>query len=213
MHRTRANLRLGSRYVKSRPNLESARRRHPVRRLPRRHRPVLGQRRGRARPRLLRRHVPADRLRRDDRLPSPAHPSLVRDQQAGRVPLRDSRLDVGAGARDLLGLRPPQAPRARRRGGRSAQPARGRRHRPARADPRPHGLADQRAGPVAQAQVRRRPDGRHRDAQDQQGLPVDRRRGPRGSRPRRLPHHRARSPARSPACSGAASCACSSSTT
>ena len=190
MHRTRANLRIGSRYVKSRPNLESARRRHPVRRLPRRHRPVLGQRRGRARPRPLRRHVPDHRLRGDDRLPPPAHPSLVRDEQARRVPLRRHGLDVGPGPRDLVGLRPSQAPRARRRGGRSAQPARRWRRGPARPHPRALRVAHQRAGPRAQAQVRRRPDGGPRHAARQPRLPVARRPRPRAARAGRLPHHR-----------------------
>ena len=68
--------------------------------------------------------------------------------------LRGPRLDGGAGAGDGLGGRPPQAPRAHRRGGRPAQPARRpRRRRGASARPlaRAHGLAVLDSGPGQRA--------------------------------------------------------------
>ena len=81
---------------------------------------VLERGRRPARPRGGARHVPADGLRRDRRLPPDAHPPLVPDLQAGRVLLRRAGLDGRAGPGHQLGRRPPQAPRPHRRGGRSA---------------------------------------------------------------------------------------------
>ena len=126
----------------------------------------------------------------------------------------DPGLDVGAGARDLVGLRPPQAPRARRRGGRSAQPARRWRHGPARASSTPtsgwliseQGLARKRkyaADLMEDTGMRKH----------QPRLPVARRRRPRGCPRWPATSSPGGSPARSPACCGAASCASSSSTT
>ena len=62
------------------------------------------------------------RLRRDGRLPPPAHPPLVRGAPGRARDARDPRLDDGAGRGDPLGRRPPQAPHVHRRGGRPAQP-------------------------------------------------------------------------------------------
>ena len=60
------------------------------------------------------------------------------------------------GLGDGLGGRPPQAPRARRRGGRPALPARRPRLRPRRALARPHRLADGDPRPGRLEEVRRR---------------------------------------------------------
>ena len=76
------------------------------------------------RPRRLRAHLHPDRARDHGRLPPPLHPSQLQDEARG--PRRDRRPRLGGdrGAGDLLGRRPPQAPRLLRPGGRPAQPAR-----------------------------------------------------------------------------------------
>ena len=97
------------------------------------------------------------RARDHRRLPPPAHPPLLPDLEAGRVRLRRPRLDGRPGPGDLLGRRPPQAPRPHRRGGRPAQPARrprrrrARRRSPASGTPTPAGCCRPRAGPTGSA--------------------------------------------------------------
>ncbi len=129
-------------------------------------------------------HVRAHGLRRDARLPPAAHPSLVPDVQAGRVPAGLARLDGGAGAGDDLGRRPPQAPRAHRPGGRSALAARARRRaqgRAAGALPRAHGLALRPRRHGRARALRQGPPRGPRHARHPEGLP------PAGARRLRAP--------------------------
>ena len=92
--------------------------------------------------------------------------------------LRLPRHARGPGTGDRLGRRPPQAPRAHRRGGRSALPARRRRRRRhGRAEgplARPHRLALAHARPGPRAQVRQGPRRGSRHARPQQQVPADR---------------------------------------
>ena len=97
------------------------------------------------RPRRLRAALHPDRARDHGRLPPTLHPPQLQDRAAVRAVLAAPRLGGDRGAGDLLGRRPPQAPRLLRRGGRSPQPPR----RPRRGRlrpvqgllPRPPGLA------------------------------------------------------------------------
>ena len=107
---------------------------------------------------LLRR----DRARGDGRLPPPPHPSRVPVQALGARHARDPRLRRDRGPGDLVGRRPPQAPRVLRPGGRPAQPARRPRRRlhgsAARPIPRSRGLAVHPHAPRQQGALRARPD-------------------------------------------------------
>ena len=126
----------------------------------------------------------------------------------------DPRLDGPPGLGDGLGGRPPQAPRARRRGGRPALPARRPRLRPGRALARPHRLADGDPRPGRLEEVRRRALRGPGHAPDRPDVPVAGARLASGSR--RCSAGRctaSRSRARCAASSGAASCARSSCTT
>src|SRR5205823_12521059 len=96
--------------------------------------------------RAARRPLPADRRRRDGRVPSPAYASLIPDVSAGRACVRDPRLAVGRGLGAGLGCRPPQTPCPRRRGGRSPLAARRARQRPCGPLARTRGLVDQDTG-------------------------------------------------------------------
>ena len=159
----------------------------------------------------------ADRPRRDRRLPPAAHPSLVPGPEAARVHLRGPRLDGRPGPGDELGGRPPQAPRARRRGGRSAQPTRRPRRRrvgrAARPLARAHGLAVLDPGPRQRPPLRQGPLRGPGHADHQPPVPAARAAQPRHPRASPAGLSPARSPAPPPACSGAGSCASSSCTT
>ena len=65
-----------------------------------------------------------DRARCHDRLSPPAHAPQLQDLAMDAGAARDPRHDVGRGSRDLVGGRPPQAPRLLRPPRRSAQPSR-----------------------------------------------------------------------------------------
>ena len=159
-----------------------------------------------------------DRARDHGRLPPPLHPPQLQDRPAVARGARRARLGRDRGAGDLLGRRPPQAPRLLRRGGRPAQPARRARRgrlgavqgvlpRPRRLalHPHPARLEDPlRAGP-AQGPGRQlhRPDLRALGA-GRPGDPVRARAWRIGGTV--LGRH-------SPACSGAARCGSSSCTT
>ena len=140
---------LASTHDPNRTKSPTWRRGRPVRRVPRARSSCSGTARRRDRPRAARRHVPPRRLRRDARLPPAAHPPRVPDAQARRVHARRPRLDVRPGPGHRLGRRPPQAPRAHRRGGRPAL-ARTSATAPASAPARPlaraRRLAHERAG-------------------------------------------------------------------
>ena len=165
----------------------------------------------------VRDHVPAHGTRRDGRLPPLPDPPQLQDEQAGARDARHPRVGVDRGPGDLVGGRPPQAPRLLRQGGRPAQPARRTRGRlegrAARSRARAPGLAlhphparlqealcaGPREGPGDQL------GGSHTSSSGRSAAWR--------SRSRSATRSAARSPRRSPACCGAAACACSSSTT
>ena len=97
------------------------------------------------RPDRLRDSLRDHRARGDRRLSPPLHPPQLRHQRLAAGRLRRPRLGRDRGPADLLGRRPPQAPRLLGSRGRSAQPPSRPRQRPARGAegllPRPHGLA------------------------------------------------------------------------
>ena len=98
----------------------------------------------------------------DGRLPPPLHASRVQDRQGRARRPRRARLGRDRGPGDLVGRRPPQAPRLLRPGGRPAQPARRPRRtaagRAARPLPRARRLAVHPHAPRQQEALRARPD-------------------------------------------------------
>jgi hypothetical protein len=117
-------------------------------------------------------HVLPHRDRDHGWLPSPSHPPRLQSQALAARPAGDPRLGRDRGPGDLLGSRPPQAPRLLRRRGGSAQPPRRPRprleRRPARPLPRPHGLALHPHPARQQGTFRSRPD---QGPDDQLGRP------------------------------------------
>ena len=108
----------------TRPHRDRNRDRGAVRRVVRRRLAVVERRAPVERPRRVHDLLRRDRARRDGRIPPPPDPPLVQVQALGARHARDLRVRRDRGPGDLVGRRPPQAPRVLRPGGRPAQPAR-----------------------------------------------------------------------------------------
>ena len=151
------------------------------------------------------------------RLPPPVHAPRVQDVAVHARRVRRARLGRDRGPGDLLGRRPPQAPRVLRPPGRPAQPARRPRLRPARRDPGPRPRARRLALPAHASRppqpLRARPDRRPRGQRGRPPFVLVRRRRPASRRSCSAGRSAARCATASPACCGAAPCASSSCTT